>query len=105
MSTKTNRRFFLCTGKAITIEWLQKHPGSHIIGELRHIVEEGNMVTSLAVYECSVPVTAPPATIPALRAEIVGNARHIKCTCCNRDVRWVISKAAIQNVIRRYLPE
>ena len=63
------------------------------------------MVTALAVYECSVPVTTPPVTVPALRAEIVGDARHIKCTCCNRTARWVIGKAAAVSVIRRYMPE
>ena len=63
------------------------------------------MVTALAVYECSLPINAPPATIPALRAEIVGDARHVKCTCCNRDARWEIGKAAVRSVLKRYPPE
>jgi hypothetical protein len=105
MTKKSDRLFFLCTGQAVGMDWLTKHPGSHIIGELIHILEEQVTVTALALYEVSVAIASPPATMPPLRMEIVGNARKIKCTCCDNLSKWHMGKAAINNVIRMYVNE
>jgi hypothetical protein len=96
------RKFFLCTGQAVGIEQLDKYPKSHIIGELRHVMDEGGKVTALALYEASRQVTDAPAELPPLRAEIVGDARHIKCTCCEHRERWEIGKAAFLQLMNRY---
>lgn len=104
MSTsKTLRRFFLCTGEAVPAEQLRLHPNSHIIGELRYLPEEGEMVTALAVYEQSLPADSLPLLDPRIRVEIIGDARGIKCTCCHRQYkRWQIGKVAVRQLIQRH---
>src|SRR5919106_1704908 len=91
-----NRKFFLCTGQAVAPDQLAKYPESHIIGELRYLMDEEQRVTALAVYEVSLPIVDVPADLPALRAEIIGDARRIKCTCCQHRERWEMGKAAIE---------
>jgi hypothetical protein len=102
---KSNRLFFLCTEEAIGIDWLSKHLHSHIIGELVRVPDNDVIITALAYYETSLPVDNPPKTMPPIRAEIIGDARKIICTCCKRKVQWRISKAAAMNVIKRYAPK
>lgn len=96
------RRFFLCTGQIVTAEKLVRFAHSHIIGELRVLADEGKKVTALAVYDCSVPVVQVPLEVPAIRVEIIGDARRIQCTCCDRHERWEISKAAFLTLMQRY---
>jgi hypothetical protein len=98
----SDRRFFLCTGQAVTVEQLEKHPNSHIIGELHYLPDEGRKVTALAVYESSLAIKDFPLTMPAIRVEIVGDARRIKCTCCDNRERWEIGKAAFMQLMSRY---
>lgn len=102
---KNNRLFFLCTGVAVGADWLEKHPDSHIIGELVRVLFEETMVTALAYYDVSLPVISPPETMPDVRMQIVGDAMNIKCTCCKRHARWQIGKAAVNHVIKKYAPE
>lgn len=100
-----HRKFFLCTGQAVPGDQLAKYPNSHIIGELRYVVDEGSKVTALAVYELSRAIVDIPADMPELRAEIIGDARRIKCTCCCNPSRWEIGAAAREVILRKYLPE
>lgn len=100
-----DRKFFLCTGQAVAGDQLARYPGSHILGELRYLVDEGRKVTALSVYEISRFVTDPPKELPEIRAEIIGDARRIKCTWCEKRERWEIGKAAIELILRKYQPE
>jgi hypothetical protein len=102
---KNNRLFFLCTGQAVGVDWLLKHPDSHIIGELVRVMFDETIVTALAYYNVSLPVISPPEKMPPVRMEIVGDAMNITCTCCKRRARWLIGKAAVNHVIKKYAPE
>ncbi len=87
---------------------LDQYPDSHIIGELRYILlKEGDQetrVTALALYEMSLLACKPPDTLPAIRLEIVGDARGIKCTHpgCTNIQRWEIGKAAFMQLMSRF---
>lgn len=105
MPKKSDRLYFLCTGQAVKIESLLQHPDSHIVGELVRVSFDHTMVTALAYYDVSLPVISPPDTMPLIRMEIVGDAMNITCTCCRRRARWLIGRAAVQYVIRKYAPE
>jgi len=95
------RKFFLCTGQAVTVDQLSQHPNSHIIGELSYVIDEGRKVTALAVYELSLFVSDVPDEFPAVRVEIIGDARRIKCTCCDHRERWEIGKTAFMQLLKR----
>ncbi len=115
-----DRRFFLCSGQAVTADLLKEYPDSHIIGELRHVWDkEGDTetrVTALALYEKSLPVGAAPTELPDVRVDIIGDARRIKCTypscetvqnCekiqrCENVQRWNIGKAAFLQLMSRF---
>ena len=97
----TRRRFFLCNGACVTFDRLGEHAGSHIIGELRYVSDDGRKVTALAVYETSLPVGDPPAIVPTIRAEIIGDSRRIKCTCCLHQQDWEIGKSALAALFAR----
>lgn len=96
-----SRTFKLCTGETVSEEKLGSYPNSHIIGELRYVSDEGRRVTALAVYEKSVCVEQVPYAVPPLRAELIGDARKIKCTLCIHRERWEIGKAAMGAIIDR----
>ncbi len=103
-----DRRFFLCTGHAVTACSLDLYPNSHILGELRYVFlregDEETRVTALALYETSLPACKPPATLPRIRLEIIGDARGIKCTLpgCANVQRWEIGKAAFLQLMSRF---
>lgn len=101
-SSLLGRRFFLCTGQCVTFDQLDKYPHSHILGELRYVMDEDRKVTALAVYELSLPVEDPPIALPPVRVELIGDARRIKCTCCLHRERWEIGKAAFLALRKRY---
>jgi hypothetical protein len=105
MGISSDRKFFLCSGQAVSAEQLGRYPASHIIGELRYLLDEGKRVTALAVYEISRRVTNVPDEMPDVRAEIIGDARRIRCTCCDRRERWEIGQAAVNVLLRKYAPE
>ena len=102
------RRFFLCTGECVTLEQLDGYRGSHILGELRYVQDEGRKVTALAVWEVSVPAAEEERLFcyraVRVRVEIVGDARRIRCThrSCAREQRWEIGKAAFMVLMQRY---
>ncbi len=93
--------FKLCTGQEVKFDKLDQYPHSHIIGELRYVLDDGVKVTALALYEQSVPVTDPPPFRPPVRVEIIGDARRIKCTCCIRREKWNAGKAALRQMAQR----
>lgn len=95
-----DRTFKLCTGQEVKHDQLHHYPHSHIIGELRYVLEEGVKVTALALYEHSVSVTDAPPFRPPVRVEIIGDARRIRCTCCIRREKWMIGKAARRLLVR-----
>ena len=103
---KSERKFFLCTGQVVPAEHLCKHPDSHIIGELRYVMDGNDQhkraVTALAVYETACSTENAPAALPDIRVEIVGDARNIKCTCCDNHENWEIGKAAFLQLMSRY---
>jgi hypothetical protein len=97
------RRFFLCTGQCVTADQLTNYPHSHIMGELRYVTDEGRKVTALALYEQSVSaVHGAPSVSRPVRVELIGDARKIKCTLCERVERWEIGKAAFLVLMQRY---
>ncbi len=101
ISSLAGRRFFLCTGECVTFNKLDAHPSSHIIGELRYTMDQGRRVTALAVYETSLPVSEPPAILPPIRVEIIGDAKRMKCTCCAHYERWRIGRSATRALFER----
>ncbi len=81
---------------------LHRYPRSHIIGDLRHVTDEGRKVTALAAYETLVSSRNAPVGLPPIRVEIIGDARRIKCTCCQHRDRWEIGKPAFLALMQRY---
>ena len=97
-------RYFLCTGECVKYEDLYLYPESHIIGELRYVIDEGRKVTALARYDVSVSAALVPPIEPVIDVELVGDARNIKCRfpgCCRKE-RWEIGKAAFLALTQRY---
>jgi len=103
-STST-RKFFLCTGQCVLADELGNYPNSHIIGEVHYVMDEGQRVTALAVYETSLPSSIIPASEPRIRVEVIGDARRIQCTVsyCNHFIkRWEIGRLTFLQLSRRY---
>ena len=86
------------------VDQLPHYPESHIIGELRYVLEEGKRVSALALYEASLPTNSNPPDEPEIRAEIIGDARGIKCTQsdCYRAKRWVLGRQSFMQLQQRY---
>jgi len=103
-ASKPVRKFFLCTGECVKADQLSAYPNSHIIGELHYVIDEGQSLTALAVYEVSLPTNIVPPYNVHIRAEIIGDARRIRCTFrnCQRYKRWEIGKAALVQLSQRY---
>lgn len=99
----TERRFFLCTGQCVAYKDLYKYPKSHILGELRHITDEGRRVTALALYETPVSADSVPPVKPVITVHIIGDARLIKCRCadCTNSQRWEIGRAGFLSLMDR----
>jgi hypothetical protein len=91
------RKFVLCTGQVVKTDELQQYPRSHIIGEVCYIglSDQARKFASLALYEMSVSVDNVPETTPEIRADVLGDARNIRCTCCRHKRRWDITRAAL----------
>jgi len=100
----SDRRFFLCTGEAVTADRLALYPHSHIIGELRYVLDEGRRVTALARWECSVTTRLEPPIKPDVDIYLIGDARDIKCRFagCHNKERWEIGQAAIMQLLSHY---
>jgi len=102
---KSVRKFFLCTGECVSAEQLRNYPDSHIIGELHYVFDEGQRLTALAVYEHSLDSSVIPPERIHIRAEIIGDARKIKCTylgCAYYLKTWKIARAAALQLAQRY---
>ena len=99
----STRKFFLCTGQCVPADELRNYPNSHIIGEVHYVLEEGQRVTALAVYETSLP-SSPIPIEPNVRMDAIGDARNIKCTVsyCKHVERWRIGKVTFLQLSRRY---
>jgi len=102
-SVTRDRKFMLCTGETVKVEQLPNFPRSHIIGELHYLPEDGIDVTSLAVYEQSRSITDVPNMLPAIRLNVIGDARRIKCTCCEYRSKWDISRTGAYLFMSRLL--
>ena len=101
-ASKSARKFFLCTGECVPGDQLARYPASHIIGELRYVLDDGAQVTALAVYEVSLVSNNVPQINQHVRVEIIGDARSIRCTCCHRQFkRWEIGKVAVRQLLQR----
>jgi len=103
-STRT-RKFFLCTGQCVPANELRNYPNSHIVGEVHYVLDAGQRVTALAVYETSLPSSIIPASEPNIRVEVIGDARRIQCTvsyCKHFIKRWEIGKVTFLQLSRRY---
>ena len=100
-------RYFLCTGECVKYEDLYLYPHSHIIGELRFMVDEGCKVTALARYEVSVSAVLVPPLSPEIDVFIFGDARKIKCRFagCDHKQRWDMSKSAFEKLMKHYQKE
>ena len=104
-ASKPVRKFFLCTGECVKAEQLRNYPDSHIIGELHYVRDEGQDLTALAVYEVSLDSSVIPPVNVHVRAEIIGDARRIKCTyrgCGYALKQWKIARSSALLLARRY---
>lgn len=102
-SSPTKRRFFLCTGQCVVYEDLHKYAGSHILGELRRMTDEGRRVTALALYETPVSARVVPPVRPVILVHIIGDARLIRCRydSCHRSQRWEIGRGGFLALMDR----
>lgn len=100
----STRKFVLCTGERVQADQLNNYPDSHIIGELRFVLYDGQKVIALAVYEISLPSNLTPPIQPDIRAEIVGDARRIRCTIshCEHFKNWAIGRTAFLRLSQRH---
>lgn len=104
-AANSSRKFFLCTGECVRADQLRDYPRSHIIGELRYIEDQGQMVSALAVYANSLPTNAMLSVEMDICVEIIGDARRIKCrfpNCHHHLKRWQIGRTAFMQLQRRY---
>lgn len=104
-SSISTRKFFLCTGQCVPAGELCNYPDSHIVGEVHYVLEEGQKVTALAVYETSMPSSIVPASETRIRVEVIGDARRIQCTvsyCKHFIKRWEIGRITFLQLSRRY---
>ena len=104
-ASKSVRKFFLCTGQCVSADHLSDYPGSHIIGELHYVIDEGQQLTARAVYEVSLTSSVTPSVNVRIRVEIIGDARRIKCTylgCIYYLKQWRIARAAALQLAHRY---
>lgn len=107
-SSPTKRRFFLCTGQCVVYEDLHKYAGSHILGELRRMTDEGRRVTALALYEKSVPANEVPPVNPEIVMFVIGDGRRIRCRHkvgtperCSHEQRWELGRAGFLALMDR----
>lgn len=100
-----DKRYYLCTGKAVLYKDLYLHANDHIIGETRRILDEGDTVIALALYETPVSAGQVPPIDPEIMLYQIGDARRIKCRYkdCTHRVRWEIGEKAKNALIRRHI--
>lgn len=97
------RLYFLCTGECVSYDELHEHANSHILGHLRYVKDEGREITTLALYLTPVSAAQVPPINPVIVADIIGDARNIKCRYadCTRSQRWEIGKAGFLALMDR----
>lgn len=102
--SKSTRKYFLCTGECVPADRLADYTESHIIGELCYVMDEGQRLSALAVYENSLPSSAIPPREVEIRVQIIGDARRIKCTIpdCKHAKRWEIGRQSFMQLQQRY---
>ena len=103
MSQK-HRRLLLCTGESVLDDECETFPGSHIVGEMLYVMDEGRKITALARWEISFGVSASLPIKPDIDSYIIGDARNIKCrfSGCRHVVRWETGQAAFMILMARY---
>jgi hypothetical protein len=107
MSNTTDRRFFLCSGQAVIAAHLYKYPNSHVMGELCYREYKGVKVTMFARWNVSVSTCDEMPSHPDIDVLLIGDALDINCrhAACKNKKRWEIGRAAIQQIIKSYVPE
>lgn len=100
----TDPRYFLCTGECVKYADLHLYPGSHVVGRLGYLTDEGRRVSALARWEVSVLANTVPPLAPQVDAWLVGDVRNVQCRFpgCERRYRWEIGLAAFQVLMARY---
>lgn len=103
MARPSRRKFFLCTGEAVEVDYLCKHPHSHIIGELRPVMDDERRVTALARWDVSISTCAVIPVKPEIDGYMLGDGRSWKCRYpgCERRWRWDIGRAAMLTLMSR----
>ena len=101
------RKYFLCSGQCVLAQDLRNYPDSHVLGDLRVVMDEGEKVTALAVYER--PVSTQQAFNPeimAIRVWLIGDARGLRCALCGhggreRRQRWELGTSGYKALVKR----
>lgn len=87
-------RYFLCDGSVVEYKDLYLHPSLHILGHLVTVSDEGRNVTAMSLWHDAAPTTVVPPLEPHVKADLVGDVRHIECELCHvRKQRWEIGLA------------
>lgn len=101
----TRRRWLLCSGRIVTAEQLDREPyGSHVLGELCYLKDEGERVTGLALYNHAWDLgfrEQVKAQFPRVLVKIIGDARAITCSVCSKSIRWEIGEAGLRALLKR----
>jgi len=90
----------------VQADQLGNYPNSHIIGELRYVLEHGEMVSALALYTNSLRTNGTPSIEMDVCMEIIGDARMIKCRypdCSYHLKRWHMGRTAFMQLQRWYV--
>lgn len=98
-------RYFLCTGEVVPKVNLPEYPGSHIIGHLRYVTDEGFTVPALEHWHVSILAThGLPLVVPDIDERIIGDALNIQCRYpgCERKVNWRTGKAVLRALMSKH---
>jgi hypothetical protein len=85
--------------------WPAEKKHTHVLGEVRYVMNGQTRVRALMLYERSVERDAVPKELPPLRGRLTGgDMDEIYCTICHRPVAdWLIGDDAMEALLERVI--